>query len=338
MQRSRSETPLMKPSPYYNFQRITRYALALLCLSLNEGALSLSISNVKHVTRRTFLTREVTDKMLTIIGISTAATTFVPLEAQSIEEYAGSADGNVSTNRPYAPPSALLPAVRLKTWTDKAYNLASSLPSADKEHRYKYLSELNEILSSPPKLFITEKPLKRTSSSLAQITSSVSSANKDQYQLNRKGLNNISDKFSAMLNQADVERQWGMLQYAESQREQSNEMRAAFNYYTQQLNFGDKYVLTASKQDRKKMIREDNIPSLTSVITSDLDLRDLYRNQYLTAIEDVTAEVGYQVKLGGVDVSDTVDLMTQAYNAISQWFDMISSEDIEEAIASVNAK
>lgn len=175
---------------------------------------------------------------------------------------------------------------------------------------------------------------------MAQITSTVSSANKDQYQLNRKSLVNVGDKFSAMLNQADVERQWGMLQYAESQREQSNEMRAAFNYYTQQLNFSDKYVLTASKQERKDMIRNDNIPSLTSVITSDLDLRDLYRNQYLTAIEDAQAEVAYQAKqnIDSIEISDTVELMRQAYVASSQWFDMIFSEDVGEAMSSVNAK
>ena len=326
----------LKPPLFYVLLRLAAYLLTVYVFMFRRNeVISYSMNNVKHeATRRTFLTKETRDKVLNVMGISVATTTLVSFPAESKDDY------GMRSNKPYAPPSALLPVARLKIWTDEAYDLASSLPSASVEQRYKQIVELNKILSSRPKLFITEKPLKRTSSSLAQITSSVSSANKDQYQLNRKDLNSISGKFSAMLNQADVERQWGMLQYAESQREQSNEMRAAFNYYTQQLNFGDKYVLTASKQDRKKMIREDSIPSLTSVITSDLDLRDLYRNQYLTAIEDLQAEVAYQAKLSSdsIDTLDTVDLMKQAYNAISQWFDMISPEDIEEAIVMVNTK
>ena len=56
------------------------------------------------------------------------------------------------------------------------------------------------------------------SQSTAQLTTGVSSANREQYQFNRKGLN-FGEKINAMINQADVERQWGMLQYAESKRE-----------------------------------------------------------------------------------------------------------------------
>eukprot|EP00553_Chaetoceros_curvisetus_P002261 CAMPEP_0204628534 /NCGR_PEP_ID=MMETSP0717-20131115/16074_1 /ASSEMBLY_ACC=CAM_ASM_000666 /TAXON_ID=230516 /ORGANISM="Chaetoceros curvisetus" /LENGTH=205 /DNA_ID=CAMNT_0051645179 /DNA_START=16 /DNA_END=630 /DNA_ORIENTATION=+ len=195
-----------------------------------------------------------------------------------------------------------------------------------------------------------------------QITPNISNANKDQYQTNRRTLN-LGDKVAAMLNQADVERQWGMLQYAELQREQSNDMRRAFNYYTRQLNFnGDSYVLTASTDERKRMIRNDDLPTLTSVIASDLDLRDLYRNEYLTAIEDAVAEVAYQAKkqlkknksksnkendsttVGGGgndskdnndsdeddgDVSDVIELMTQAHVAMSKWFALISAADVE---------
>ena len=109
---------------------------------------------------------------------------------------------------------------------------------------------------------------KRTSGSTAQLTTGISSANKSQYKEVRKDLS-IPDKMAAMLNQADVERQYGMLQYAESKREKSNDFRLAFNLYTQSLVFGDTYQLTASKEDKKRMIRNDELPSLTAVITSD---------------------------------------------------------------------
>jgi hypothetical protein len=75
------------------------------------------------------------------------------------------------------------------------------------------------------------------------------------------------------------------------------------------------------------MIRNDQLPSVKAVITSDLDLRDLYRNQLLTAVDDVTAEVAYQLKLKqqseqesiDSDVTDVADLMNQAYTACSKW-------------------
>ena len=85
------------------------------------------------------------------------------------------------------------------------------------------------------------------------------------------------------------------------------------------------------------MIRNDELPSLTAVITSDLDLRDLYRNDFLTALEDVNAEVAYQIKQPeqDVDVTDVVQLMEQAHASISKWFDLIESADVEQAMEAV---
>lgn len=142
---------------------------------------------------------------------------------------------------------------------------------------------------------------------------------------------------AALLNQADVERQWGMLQYAESKREQDNEMRAAFNFYTSQLQFADSFALTASKEEKKRMIRNDELPSLSAVITSDLDLRDLYRNQFLTAIEDAKAEVSYQLKQprDSVDVTDVVELTNQAHTACIKWFGLIPVQDVQAALDTV---
>jgi len=262
----------------------------------------------------------------------------VPVVEALVEEPPN--DGRKNRNqKPFAPPNALLPATRLKLWFDSAYKLSSCLASADnKTEEKRILQEMNGILSPQPKLFLSgEKILKRTSNPTAQLTTGISGANKDQYQFNRKGLN-PGDKIAAMLNQADVERQWGMLQYAESKREESNEMRAAFNYYTQQLSFGDDYVLTASPEERKKMIRNDDLPSITAVITSDLDLRDLYRNQFLTAVEDARAEVAYQAtkvaSVDEIDVLDTVDIMDRAFAAMNNWFGLIAPGDLEEAIHS----
>ena len=174
--------------------------------------------------------------------------------------------------KPYAPIETLVPALRLKLWVDEAYASSQQLAGADiadnKDQQYQLLQQMNDILSIPPKLQIGSKAPKRTSGSTAQLTTGISSANKSQYKEVRKDLS-IPDKMAAMLNQADVERQYGMLKYAESKREKSNDFRLAFNLYTQSLVFGDTYQLTASKEDKKRMIRNDELPSLTAVITSD---------------------------------------------------------------------
>jgi len=237
--------------------------------------------------------------------------------------------------KPFAPLEALLPATRLKIWIDDAHALTSSLKrtSDNKQAQYDTLKQLNDILSNPPKLFVSVPQRGRTLSSTAQLTTGVSSANKQEYKRSRSDLS-VPDRLAAMLNQADVERQWGMLQYQESKLEQGNEMRAAFNYYTSQLEFGDSYLLTASPEDKKRMIRDEKLPTVTAVITSDLDVRELYRNTFLTTIEDAKAEVLYQTKqpVDMIDTIDTVDLMNQAYMACAEWFNLIAPQDIQDAV------
>ena len=288
-------------------------------------------TTIKEVSsRRTFLQKNA-------LAVSLLAGIALPYETLAATEEI----------KPFAPREALLPASRCKVWIDKAYQVGSSLtttetttitpPTGDqngKTKQYQILSELDQVLSNRPKLFVNEKPLSRTTTSLtAQITTSVSTANKEQYKNNRSNLS-FPNQLAAMLNQADVERQWGMLQSSEAQKEQGNEIRAAFNYYTQQLEFGDSYRLTASQEDRKKMIRNDALPSLTAVITSDLDLRDLYRNQLLTAVDDVRAEVAYQLQqdVDQVDTTDVIDLLSQAHTACSKWFGLIAPQEVQEAM------
>ena len=265
---------------------------------------------------------------------------------------------NSRNGRPFAPLEALLPATRLKLWVDQVYLLSKELSAQtnDRQQQLQTLQQLNnQLLSNPPKLFLGETtsttilPNKqRTNTATAQLTTPISSANKSQYQQNRNELPTIPNKIMAMFNQADVERQWGMIQYAELKREQENEMRAALNYYVRQLSYkGNEYVLTASREQRKEMIRNDALPSVTAVVASDLDRRDLYRNEFLTVMDDVVAEVAYQIRLMEkeegkkeevVDVMDVVSLVTVAHEAIENWFSLIPGSDVEEAVAVVMAE
>ena len=60
----------------------------------------------------------------------------------------------------------------------------------------------------------------------------------------------------------------------------------------------------------------------------------LYRNQFLTSIEDAKAEVAYQVKQvpQDVDRADAISLMADAHTACQKWFDLIPSVDIDEGL------
>lgn len=207
--------------------------------------------------------------------------------------------------------------------------------TGDKQAHFAKLQKLNYVLQHRPELFRDEPPLPRAAGAMAQLTGRVSSANKSDYRMNRHALG-VGNQLAAILNQADVERQWRMLRYNEMQLEKSNELRAAFNYYTQQLQFdGDAFLLRASPKAMKEMVRNDALPSLTAVITSDLDLRDLYRNQFLTSVDDLIAEVFYQVKQSSdsVELDDVCELMEQSLLSIDNWFGLIDSKEVSNAMA-----
>lgn len=274
--------------------------------------------------RRSFLQEQMKSFLMTPITMNG----FFHIQSVSAEE--------VLTQKPFAPPQAILPISRLRLWLNRIYEISMDLSSS--ESKYQYLKQMNEILSDPPQFFNKGENKIVKGELLGQLSGSISSANKSQYQSNRQSLS-VGNKVAAMLNQADVERQFGMLQYAEQKRANDNDMRAAFNYYTSQLSFGDKYILSASQEERKRMIRNEELPTLAAVITSDLDLRDLYRNQFLTAIEDLQAEVAYQVKIGAkndtmeqIDVSDTLELIQQAHTAMEKWFDLIDIKEVEQGM------
>ena len=68
------------------------------------------------------------------------------------------------------------------------------------------------------------------------------------------------------------------------------------------------------------MIREDRLPSATEVIRSDLDARDLYRNELQTKLDDAKAEHLYQKRVGFEDVSELVGLLKDAKVAVDSFF------------------
>jgi len=102
----------------------------------------------------------------------------------------------------------------------------------------------------------------------------------------------------------------------------------------------DHFVLTASKDERSKMIREDRIPDVKTVIASDMGLRYLLRNDILTACDDARAELKYQMKQtdagAAADGRELLDLLLIAQSACRKWFALIDEKSVQEALAIVS--
>ena len=147
----------------------------------------------------------------------------------------------------------------------------------------------------------------------------------------------------AILSQAGDKRQFSILQKRQRKLEKDNLIREAFNFYTRQLQFDTEYyILNAAADEKKKMIRNDTLPDIKSVIVSDLDLRDLVRNQVLDAWDDVKAELIYQMKNndanGIFEAEELLALLLRAQNECDRWFSFIPENDVKDAIEKVQAE
>ena len=136
-------------------------------------------------------------------------------------------------------------------------------------------------------------------------------------------------------------RQWNQLQSSERKREGASEVRRAFNIYTTNLNFNsNKYQWVGSSQEKSQRIRSDRLPTTTDVIRSDLDARDLYRNQVQTSLEDAVAEFIYQKKECGdnvqkFDATELLDILKLAQTSVDKWFGFIPDQDVKLALEAV---
>lgn len=194
--------------------------------------------------------------------------------------------GSPLSNRPRAPPSALVPATQQRLLLEQCLEISKQLlATADTaavtpEHSAVLFAQLRSILPPPP----------------------------GDQNSNTRRMNTRQQK----------QRQ---------QQLSGPAVRATCNAYTSQLRFADSYVFTADKETKSSLIRRDGgVPSIQQVIISDLDLRDLYRNEWQTLVDDIQAELYYSR-----DVAELDSLLTRAMQASNHWFDLISPQDVIEA-------
>ncbi|KAL7481841.1 hypothetical protein ACHAW6_007527 [Cyclotella cf. meneghiniana] len=228
---------------------------------------------------------------------------------------------------PFAPADALLPAARVKLTIDNAVSLASRLTTEENlDSKAALLRHLEALLLKPQNYARGTKPV--------EVPRRPAPSYLRAYAEHRNGLS-LFAKPGAMLVQSGEIDSWKRLKREEKARESADEVRAAFNYYVSNLNFdSERFVLTGTREERSKLIREDRIPDVKTVIASDLGVRYLLRNEVLTAWEDARAELRYQMQqsIENVDGRELLELIVKSRDACQNWFDLIDDEDTAAAM------
>lgn len=301
------------------------------CNHLNDSGLS----------RRYFLQQSVFLPILVeFANLQSCGAAETPVEA-SIE---GEPSQAAVAVLPYATSiQALIPAVRVRKMMDRSVGLTQqwlSLTEASTQ-RSEILQQLQELLlqkqnfmsnitMEPRKAFGTVRPDKTLPKAEMPSPSYL-----DLYNQRRNNLN-LWEKPGAFFVQGGEIGTWKALKQKEFKREGADEIRAAMNLYTSNLVFtSTQYTLRVSKEKRSQMIREDRLPDiLTQVVPSDMDLRDLYRNALLTAVQESRAELRYQVSDANqetIDLTDLLQLLRQGQEALNQWFSFIDPKEVTDA-------
>ena len=249
--------------------------------------------------------------------------------------------------RPFAPKEALLPAARVKLTIDKAIILTNSIIAKSKNTGSSTnVKEVDDILQELQDLLLKPQNYIRSFQ-----TQGVPSKPANLYLNKYKPMKGDLPLQRMLIQSGDVSA-WKDLKTKEKDMEKSNEIRAALNAYTDYLSFSsDTYVLNVDKVTKSNMVRNDRLPDIRQVITSDMGLRYLYRNQILTAMDDVKAELEYQLKEESsikvalkeaeetqVDGEELLALLLDAQKAFDRWFSLIDPIDVKEALDTIESE
>lgn len=243
------------------------------------------------------------------------------------------------------PVELLRPATRVRLYIDRAVALCKSIQRENSTDNTNLLllEPLVQYFEREPATFLAPDELKLSKRYLEIDTSSAWQAARLKEREARGAEIGIDyttpyDRINTAIQQWGDKRQFQILRSRQRQLEESNPMRAAFNAYTNNLVFGDTYQLNVQGDLKKSMVRNNALPDVNSVVVSDLDLRDLYRNQVLQNIDNAKAELQYQRKTMEVDVGEILDCLLAAQASCTDWFGFIPKNDVEEALKEVLAE
>ena len=262
--------------------------------------------------------------------------------------------GPSGDSRPSAPLEFLLPAARVGVYIYQLFSFTEQLvklqqdsaDNASTEEQKNVIAKLDALLLSPPSFINAKDPSVSRSdpygkNSLPIVGELGVAARKQQERRERAIDVGFAPQFFEVGELVGERRQWNQLQSSERKREGASEVRRAFNIYTTNLNFNsNKYQWVGSSQEKSQRIRSDKLPTTTDVIRSDLDARDLYRNQVQTSLDDAVAEFVYQKKESGdnvqkFDATELLDILKQAQTSVDKWFGFIPDQDVKSALEAV---
>jgi len=332
-----------------------------------EGIRRTAIVPPADNTRRNSLERI---SFITLVGISSILSPTTPSYASESENSVRN-DGDLNLaqpmgpsakSRPAAPIEYLLPAARVGIYIYQLLSITeeltklqqtSSSSNADARNnnneqkiavdRSDIITKLDALLLSPPPFIKNNDPTVSRGDqygkySLPIIGEIGVAAQKQKQRKDRFIEVGFLPQFFEVGELVGERRQWNLLQSAERKREGASEIRRAFNIYTTNLNFNpNKYQWVGSTQEKSRLIRDDKLPTATDVIRSDLDARDLYRNQVQTYIDDARAEFEYQKKNSSGDVqkfdpAELLDILRQARASLDKWFGFVPGGDVKSAL------
>mmetsp|Transcript_51988 Transcript_51988/g.62536 ORF Transcript_51988/g.62536 Transcript_51988/m.62536 type:complete len:421 (-) Transcript_51988:66-1328(-) len=270
----------------------------------------------------------------------------------------GPASGKTSKTVTAPSPAYLVPAARVKVYVDTLVATAEAIDrqtppssslssSATTETTTPTVptAVLGRLLTAPPSFIRPADPPRKTRSNTAagssgdgSIVSDWEAARKKQKERDdRQIVVGLAPRTLEVFELSGERRQWNRLQRQERAREEASEVRKALNIYTTNLVFDEeRYKFKGSKEEKSRLIRDDKLPSVNDVIRSDLDLRDLFRNELQTALEDARAEYDFQIRgqeKGEVfDVGELRVLLGGAQVACDKWFSFVDEGEAKLAL------
>jgi hypothetical protein len=237
------------------------------------------------------------------------------------------------------PIELLRPATRVRLYIDNAIDtcrkIKKTATGSDIREKLQQLSDL----FLPEQSFTTSEESKLARTYLEIDTTSPWQAARLQERVQRgkeRGIDYSTpyDKVNTAIQEWGDRRQFELLQNRQRKLESKNEIRAAFNAYTNNIVFSDSYKLNVDGENKKVLVRNDALPDVNAVVVSDLDLRDLYRNQVLQNVDDAKSELTYQLKQSddkNIDVDEILEYLVAAQSACNEWFSFIPEEDRDAA-------
>ena len=241
-----------------------------------------------------------------------------------------------------APIECLLPATRVKLYIDEMVSLCTALLVSSRngnDSSALALDRLEKLLFNPP-VFIRadEASITQTYRKIKTQNAWNKARRSEREQRGAElGIDYTTpyDKFNTAIQEWGDQRQFKILRKRQLQLDSEIPMRAALNAYTNNLVFGDGYQLNAQDEEKKNLVRNDALPNVNAVVVSDLDLRDLIRNQILQNMDDTRAELKYQMQQPNLEVQEVLNYLSEAQTSCDKWFRLIPDQDVKTAISIV---